>query len=34
MLKSYEATLDHDKLERVGNHQDVAKARINVTILE
>lgn len=34
MLKSYEATLNHGRLEWLGEHPDVVKARIIVTILE
>jgi hypothetical protein len=34
MLKSYEATLDHGKLQWLGEPPDVVKARIIVTVLE
>lgn len=34
MLKSYETTLDHDRLVWLGEAPDIVKARIIVTILE
>lgn len=34
MLKSYEATLDHGKLQWLGEAPDVVKARIIVTVVE
>lgn len=34
MLKSYEATLDHGRLEWIAEQPEVVRARIIVTILE